>query len=223
MNAIARYEDFQNFMEWLGREQYSGKPIPILLIKPYLLLDLAERHKHIDSFFSSFHSLTGKDIVFFLPGYVHCPSYKLSSEVFPSNIHWHKEPAFSFYDRYTKQTQKVYYSEDAFTDFFIELRNLTQEFEYLGGAMLLLPTYSFSCNSELGNLDFSNFLQYQYNYNLSELYYHNFVNCNLAFSKVETFLTELYLKLRDYYDNPVDLSSFYKSVRNSYLNCYSQI
>ena len=208
MNPIRSYQDFQKFMEYVD---YNGKPIPVLFIRPDVLLTLKHCYPFIGELFEYYNQRTGDDIVFFVPGYSHYPATSFH-EVFPSYpCRNDDEIAFTYQDRPTRQTHHVYFNHHDFVDFVKIIERESPGFSYSGGTELILPTYVPGNEIQCGNLDFSTLPQHRYN--LSTLFFH-YSDSHRAFSLVREFLELVIHQL--VYNYTTD--EFYRNVDEIYIH-----
>lgn len=207
MNPVRSYHDFQEFMNYWN---YNGKPIPVLLIKPNVLLSLRHDYSSIDELFDYFNHRTGEGIVFFLPGYSHYPVTSFA-EIFPSPImRPDKEFAMTYYDYRTQQAHHVYYNNRDFVDFINIIEHGAPEFRYYGDTELLLSGFIPGSANQFGNLDFSTLPDHRYN--LSELYRSHGINGHYDIFTVERFLEEVRCQIEEYCSE----DEFYKAVDKLY-------
>ncbi len=207
MNPVRSYHDFQEFMNYWD---YNGKPIPVLLIKPDVLLSLRHDY-HIDDLFDYFNHRTGKGIVFFLPGYSHYPVTSFA-EIFPSlGGKTDEEIALTYRDYRTRQSHHVYYNNRDFVDFIDTIEKDAPEFRYYGDTELLLPTFFPGEQYQRGNLDFSTLSQHRYN--LSGLYF-RYGGTHYALHIVQQFLERVIKQL----ENECTNEEFYEAVDITYTN-----
>ncbi len=207
MNPVRSYRDFQEFMSIWG---YNGKPIPVLLIKPDVLLALKE-HYDIDDLFDYFNHRAGKDIVFFLPGYEHNPSNSLSTILLDYGRRDDQKIALTYQDFHTRQPRYVYYNNRDFVDFIDTIERGTPKFRYYGDTELLLPLFVPGANNKFGNLDFSTLSDHRYN--LSEFYYRH-ADGRDAIRAVNRFLEIVLHRLNAFRS----LDQFYSAVDNAYTH-----
>lgn len=207
MNPVRSYHDFQEFMNYWN---YNGKPIPVLLIKPDVLLSLRHVY-HIDDLFDYFNHRTGKGIVFFLPGYSHYPDTSFA-EIFPSSRRRaDEEIALTYRDYRTGQSHHVNYNNRDFVDFIDTIEKGAPEFRYYGDTELLLPTFIPGDHYQYGNLDFPTLPQHRYN--LSGLYF-RYNDLQRALHLVQKFLERVIQQLK----MDCTTEEFYEAVDETYIN-----
>ena len=209
MNPVRSYRDFQQFMSYWN---YDGKPIPIVLIKPTVLLYLQRNH-NIGEIFDYFNHRTGKSIVFFLPGYAHYPVSSFN-EIFSSST---RNPdvdfAFSYKDYRTNQVHRVYYNEKDFTNFLSIIERKTEQFRYDGNTELLFATFVPDICGGMGELDFKSLQHHRYN--LTEMYIHGLHTDDHTFAlrRIERFLENVRHEL----ERNQTPDEFYSEVDRLYL------
>ena len=207
MNPVRSYRDFQEFMTYWD---YNGKPIPVLLIKPDVLLSLRHDY-HMDDLFDYFNHRTGKGIVFFLPGYSHYPVTSFA-EIFPSyGGRNDEEIALTYRDYRTGQAHNVYYNNRDFVDFINTIEEGAPEFTYYGDTELLLPTFFPGEQYQRGNLDFSTLSHHRYN--LSKLFFRH-GDTHFALHVGQQFLERVMHQLR----RECTIEELYENIDNAYIN-----
>ena len=210
MNPVKSYRDFKHFMRW----QNGNKPIPILLIRPDVLLSFLDEHR-IGRVLDYYNHYTGNDIVFFLPGYSHYPNqFSSISGFFPPSRPREGDTEIVYYDYQDKQKHYIQTNERDFVDFIKTLSERAEGFQYFGDTELLLPTYISGKDYEEGDLDFSSLAGHRYN--LTQLFlskYNHYGDKELAFRCIENFLHDVCNALVQY-----DPNHFYNSIDRSYMN-----
>ena len=210
MNPIRTYRDFQQFMSYWN---YDGKPIPVMLIKPAVLLHL-QREYNIGEILDYYNHRTGNSIVFFLPGYSHYPVSSFNEVFSPYTRNPDADYAFSYRDYHTNQVHRVYYNEKDFVDFLSIIESQTERFWYYGDTELLFATFVPDSCGGLGELDFKSLQHHRYN--LTELYLNGLSTDNHTFAlrRIERFLEMVRHELER--DQTPD--EFYNKVDRLYLN-----
>ena len=211
MNPIISYNDFTNFLKL--NIIVEEKLIPVLLIKPVTMRYL-NKERIIEDFFDYIDLRTGRDIQFFMPGYVHYPNTSFTQK-FPSWTPCDEDTIAIKISR----LGNIHYSNRAFVDFLDIIESSSPKFRYRGDTELLLVNYEPSEDNELGKIDFENI----HRYNLTHLFDSvilNYPDDRVRLRNVEYFLESVI----EIISNPIDKNKIIEYIDRSYRNaCRSNI
>lgn len=201
MNPVLSYSDFQEYMRYAD---VRGQIIPIILIKPSVILDNIRTHR-LDLDFEYFHNRTGDRVTFFLPGYAHYPRLECG-ELLSKYRPWDKNAiAFTINDR------DIYYSNKAFVDFVGILEQRSNAFHYYGNTELLLVRFNCGEEYRIGDIDFRAIHRFDLTqlflaggsedrgYHIVNTFLENVYHELIRFSDEDIFFSRIQL----YYDNKI--------------------
>lgn len=205
MNPVISYKDFTDYLKWNVRDE--TKLIPILLIRPVTVRYL-NKERIFENFFDYMDARTGKDIQFFLPGYVHYPNTSFN----PMLPNWtpHDEDTIAIR---ISRLGNIHYSNKAFVDFLDILERSSPRFRYRGDTELLLVNYEPSEDNELGKIDFENIHRYNLTY-LFDSVILNYPDDRVRLRNVAYFLESVI----EIINNPLDKNEIIEHIDRSYRN-----
>lgn len=205
MNPVISYKDFTDYLKWNVRDE--EKLIPILLIRPVTVRYL-NKERIIENFFDYMDARTGKDIQFFLPGYVHYPNTSFK----PILPDWSPRNEDTIAIRISR-LGNIHYSNKAFVDFLDVIERSSHRFRYSGDTELLLVDYKPSENEALGKIDFDNI----HRYNLTHLF--DSVTLNYHDDRVRLRYVEYFLEsVRETLNKTIDKNEIIEYIDRSYKN-----
>ena len=181
MNAVISYSDFQHYMSY---NDSTSEIIPIILIKPSVILNRRRLYR-LDEVFDYFHHRTGEIITFFLPGYAQYPRFEAGELL--SHYRPFDEKAIAFSYHHHGMEKNIYYNQEAFIDFINVIEEHSEGFRYYGNTELLLVKYVQEKIHSIGDIDFKSI----HRYDLTQLFLSGGSEYR-GYNIVESFLEDVY-------------------------------